>query len=161
MVTESCVERRVRENGIEVVVSIGETAFDVCITIQPEADISKKYQCKEFMLKFRMRDNAKKLQEPIRIERKKIRYDKSSAFNNARLIFNTKEYKCEISLVPQFYAREEALLKAKQRQEARKPKPKKISLGNSSGTRTRTFKPIPYSKTNIARPYSGGRCTPK
>ena len=139
MATKSCIERRISKNGIEVVVTIEETTFDVSITIYPDAEIFQKYQCEEFWLKVLLCRKVKKLKEPIRIEGKKIKYDKSSAYNNARLTFKTAECKCEISLSPKFYAREEALVEAKKRQEAKINNLKKISFCKFVGARMQIF----------------------
>lgn len=167
MAIEKCNERRIFRDGIEIVLNIREKNLDVSITIGPEADISKKYVCELFVLKFRTSNNSKRVNEPVRMERRNIQYNKGSASNNLKMHFNSAEYKCEISLVPWFYVSEEEMAKAEKTKKSRyskknkKTKGKKISTGKAHSQRLGNFKPTPYTRTNIARPYSGGRCTPK
>ena len=167
MAKEACSERRICKDGIEVVLKIREDSLDFSMTIGPEADISKKYVCESFVLKFRTPNNSKRVAEPVRLERRNIKYNKGSASNNLKMHFNSAEYKCEISLVPWFYVSEKKMAKAEKTRisryskKSKKNKGKKISTSKTYSQRLGTFKPTPYTKTNIARPYSGGRCTPK
>lgn len=159
---ESCVVRRVSRGGIEVTVTMSERTFDVCVVVQPEADISRKYQCEDFTFKFWLLNKAKKLEVPVCLERRYVKYHKGSAYNNVRLVFKHEEYKGEISLAPKLYVPDEELAKAERKMKAKKPKQNKAYKNSSPrGGRTKNFNPIPYSNTNIARPYSGGKCTPK
>jgi len=157
------VIRTIKE-GVKINVIIKDKVFDVYIDITPEADISQKIKCEEFTLKFRSANQANKLERTIRLARKKVKYNNNSDNENMRLTYTCREYKCEISLAPKAYVPDE-IIKENQKKRALKQKTKhkkrnirfndKYRPGRSASSITK------YTKNNITKPYSGGRCTPK
>ena len=176
MVEQQGNQRRVIQDGIEVIVVIHEVTLDLYITIGTEADISYKHQYEEFTLKFRTAEKRKHLDEPVQLVKKGLRYIQGTSAQNVKKRFVTKEYKAEISVSPKVFVPEEVwkeiyrqrqLQKHKQLQrnlEKGKSKAKgtrKVRLTGGKNTLRKRYRPTPYTNTNIARPYSGGRCTPK
>lgn len=171
MVEEIGNQRRTIRDGVEVTVVINEATLDVYITVTPEADISCKHKYEEFTFKFKAENKAKKLEEPVYLQRKRVKYVKGTSANNVKLKFYTKEYRCEISITPKLFVPEEVWkqieiqrqMRAKNGKNASKSKkqPQKIKLTGGGRSLSKRYRPTPYSKTNIARPYQGGRCTPK
>lgn len=157
---DSNITKRITQNGIEVKIIMRENDFDLHVTITPQADISKKFRCKQFNFKFKLLNGAKERTENLYLKSKR-KYQKSSASQYSRFIFKTEEYKCEISLSPQFYVHEEALMQAQEKRKIKRNDKKNISLENTYKPGMASSRPIGYSRSNITKPYSGGRCTPK
>lgn len=162
---DKVIKKRTIKEGIEITVIINGRIFDVYVDITPEADISKKIKCEEFTIKFRLANDAKKLDKTIRLAKKNLRYNNNSANANLRLGHECREYKCEISLTPKVYVPDEVIEEAKIRKMT-KPKPpkrkkKKIHFNDRYRPGMSASKITKYSQNNITRPYSGGRCTPK
>ena len=147
-------------NGIEVTVIMGEKTFDLYITIGAKADITTKHKNDAFTLKFRQTNKGKNLERPITLIKKDIKYFQGAASNNIKVMFKTEDYKCEISLSPKLYVSEE-VLKAEEEKKLKRTKSEKVQTNSSTKAKIRNFRPIFYTKNNIARPYRGGRCSPK
>ena len=164
-------QRRIVRDGVEVLVVINEATLDIYITVTTEADISCKHQYDEFTFKFKAANKAKKLEEPVYLKRRRVKYVKGTGANNVKMKFNTKEYKCEISITPKLFVPEDVWkqieiqrqMRAQNGKNASKSKkqPQKVKLTSGKRALSKRYRPTPYSRTNIARPYRGGRCTPK
>lgn len=178
MVEQRGNQRRVIQDGIEVIVVINEGTLDLYITVGTEADISYKHQYEEFTLKFNPETKIKHLNEAVKLSKKGIRYVKGGNAPNVKARFRTQEYKAEISISPKLFVPEEVwkeiyrqrqLQKQMQLQgKSKKGKGKagakstgKVRLTGGKNSLRKRYRPTPYTNTNIARPYSGGRCTPK
>ena len=174
MVEQRGNQRRVIQDGIEVVVAIHEGTLNVYITIGTEADISYKHVCEEFSFKFVPKQKSKHLEEPIQLVKKGLKYIKGANAPNVKTRFATQEYKAEISISPKLFIPNEMWQEFdKQQQLLKNLKGKKkkrmkeailagnVVLGARRHTLKKRSRPTPYTNTNIARPYSGGRCTPK
>lgn len=156
------ITKRISKNGVEVNVVIREQRYDVYIDITPEADISKKMKCEEFSLKFFLASNAKKLEETVHLEKKNLKYSNKSANVHLVLDFRCEDYKCKISLAPKVYVPDELIAEAKRKHDIKmKNKKKKIRINDKYRPGMAVSKGTKYSKSNITKPYSGGRCSPK
>ena len=161
---DKTIIKRTLRDGVEIIVVIREERYDVYIDITPEADISKKIKCEEFTLKFFLANGNKKLDETIRLERKNKKYNANSGLSNVRFKFKTEEYRCEISIAPKAYVLKEIIDEAEKNRLLRKStiaKRNKIRIDHNYRPKMAISRTTKYSRTNIARPYSGGRCSPK
>lgn len=163
MVEERYFEKRVVKDGIEVVIVIKDATLDVYITVGTEADISCKHKYEEFTFKFKAENKAKKLDKPVYLSKKRIKYVKGTGAANVKARFKTDEYMAEISITPKLFVPEEVWKEIEHRKQAQmqKNKKKKLTMSGGKNVLRKRYRPTPYTKTNIARPYSGGRCTPK
>lgn len=159
---ENNITKRTFKKGVEVNVVMREQTYDVYIDIKPEADISKKIKCEEFSLKFFLANNSKKLEEAVHLEKKKLKYSNKSASVHLVLDFRSDDYKCKISLAPKVYVRDELIEEAKRKHSIKiKAKKNKIRINDKYRPGMTVSRGAKYSKSNIAKPYSGGRCSPK
>ena len=161
---ERAIIQRTIRDGIEIIVVIREQRYDVYIDITPEADISKKIKCDEFTLKFFLANGDRKLRETIHLERKNKKYNASSGLSNVRLKFKTEEYRCEISLAPKVYVPKELIEEAEKERILRKStlaKRNKVRLNHNYRPKMAISRTTRYNRSNVTRPYSGGRCSPK
>lgn len=161
---ESAITRKVKKKGYRITVVMRKKDFDVFIEVTPRANISQKTKFDKIEIKFKAAKNME-ITETIRIEHRNVKYSKGSAYNNVRLKHKAETYTCEISLPPMVYVPDDVLRAAeleRANRQPKKPKVKKIKMGGlnyrpgmASGSKTN------YSNTNVARPYVGGRCSPK
>ena len=161
---ENTITKRISRDGIKIKVVIREQRYDVYIDITPEADISKKIKCEEFTLKFFLTNGEEKLKKTVHLERKNKKYNASSGLSNVRFKFKTEEYKCEISLAPKVYVPENIIEEAEKNRILRKrtlAKRNKVRINHNYRPGMAISRTTKYSKSNVRRPYSGGRCSPK
>lgn len=159
---DNTIIKRTVKNGVEVNVVIREQTYDIYIDIKPEADISKKIKCEEFSLKFFLANNSKKLEETVHLEKKNLKYSNKSASVHLVLDFKSEYYKCKISLAPKVYVPDELIEEAKRKHAIKmKAKKNKIRINDKYRPGMAVSRGNKYSKSNIAKPYSGGRCSPK
>jgi len=161
---ESAITRKVKKKGYQITVVMRRRDFDVFIEVTPKADISQKTKFDKVEIKFKPSKNME-ITENILIEHRNVKYNKGAAYNNVRLKYKAETYTCEISLPPWLYVPDDVLKAAeieRANRQPKKPKVKKIKMGGlkyrpgmSSGSVTN------YSNSNIAKPYVGGRCSPK
>lgn len=164
---DKAVTRRIKMEGCQITVVMRKEDFDVFVEITPEIDTSCKIRFRKLMVRFMNTNNAE-ITGTVRIEHRNVKYDKSSAYNNVRLKTTTDTYICEISLPPKFYVPDSVLKKA---EEAAEEKAKKQNRKNNFSDiivtgPVRHSNKLPhnmtiYTNNNIAKPYVGGRCSPK
>ena len=158
---EKTITKRTVNNGVEITVVIREQRYDVYIVITPEADISQKIKCEDFSLKCFL-SNGSNLEKSIHLEKKNLKYSKESANVHLVLEFKCEDYKCKVSLAPQVYVLDEIITRAKKKHEIKmRNKNKKIRINDKYRPGLSVSRGVKYSKSNISKPYSGGRCSPK
>jgi len=158
---DKCITMRRKRKGIEIVVVIRENHYDFYIDITPKADLSKKIVEKDYTMKLRFNDRRKALEEPLHLEILNQKYRDSEVTNNSRLTLKNDNYRFEISLSPKLYVLPSKLHEAEKNQKKKKKVKKKISTNGLKTPGLASSKITKYSQSNISRPYTGGRCSPK
>jgi len=162
---EKAVKRQVRCTGCLITVVIRKKDFDVFIEVTPGIDTTRKIRFQNVMVRVMQNKNAE-ITETVRIEHRNVEYNKSSAYCNVRLKTTTEAYTCEVSLPPKLYVPEDVLKKAKEaieRKELRKRDNFSDIIVTGPIRQSGKIQPSKaiYTKNNIARPYVGGRCSPR
>lgn len=158
---DKIVTIRRKRKGIEITVVIKENHYDFYIDITPEADLSKKIVEKDYTMKLRFYDNRKAIKEPMHLEILNKKYSDNDITNNSKLNIKNEEYRFEISLSPKLYVLPSKLHEAEKKQKSKKKAKRKIKINGLKVPGLASSKITKYSQSNISRPYSGGRCTPK
>ena len=158
---DKTITMRRKRKGIEIVVVIRENHYDFYIDITPQADLSKKIVEKDYTMKLRFNDGRKSTNQPIHLEILNKRYRDNEIANNSKLAIKNDEYRFEISLSPKLYVLPSKLREAEKKQKSKKKAKRKIKINGIKMPGLASSKITKYSRSNISRPYSGGRCTPK
>lgn len=158
---DKIVTNRRRRKGIKITVVIKENHYDIYIDITPEADLSKKIVEKDYTMKLRFHDGRKATEKPIHLEILNKKYRDNEVTNHSKFSMKNEEYKFEISLAPKLYVLPSKLREAEKKQKSKKKAKRKINITGIKTPGLASSKITKYSQSNINRPYSGGRCTPK
>lgn len=156
------ITMRRKRKGIEINVIIVDNHYDLFIDITPKADLSKKIIDEDYTMKVRFHDGRKATNKPLHLEFLNKKYKDNEVTSNSKITLKNDEYRFEISLSPKLYVLPSKLLEAQKKQKNKK-KSKKIKI-STRGLKTPglSFSKITkYSQSNVSRPYSGGRCSPK
>jgi len=156
---DKVVTMRRKTKGIDITVVIKENCYDFYIDITPEVDLSKKIVEKDYTMKLRFHDGRKTINEPIHLEILNKKYRDNEVTNHSKFSVKNEEYRFEISLSPKLYVLPNKLREAEKKQKSKKKA--KIKINGLIIPGLASSKIIKYSQSNISRPYSGGRCTPK
>ena len=89
------------------------------------------------------------------------KYNGNEANTNAKLVVKNEKYRFEISLSPKLYVSPNKLIEAQKKQREKKSRKKRISTNSIKTPGLASSKITKYTRSNISKPYSGGRCTPK
>ncbi len=156
-------ERRRNATGIEIRVKLRKTKYDLFIDIAAGTDISQKIEGDGFTLKLTYRDGTTWVKEPLHFERiKKPRKCKGGKLVETVYIVKNEEYKLAVILEPSLYASPETIKEMEKRQEKKKSKMRKVgAMPSRDGYPLRRSRPTHYTRSNVFRPYQGGRCSPK
>jgi len=156
--------RQVEGKGWQVTVVRRKLDFDVFIKITPDFDVMGKIQTEKVNLLFLM-NSKEKSKKTIEMERRNVPYRKTSLRDNAKITITSKEYFCEVSLWPSFYVSDsfrENPTNPKRKKTKRKGDYSSIKmLGTARGQGKLLSDRVVSKHNNIARPYVGGRCSPK
>lgn len=160
------ISKQTINKGIEITVIAIERRYEVHIDITPEANISQKIKCEDFRIKFYLSNGAKKLQKTIHLQKKNLKYTKNSKKAHLVLQFKHNDYQCIVSLSPKVYFLYKIPNKFKEKRKTNNNtkainKNKKIKINDKYRPGLAVGKECQYTLTNIARPYSGGLCSPK
>ena len=158
---DKTITMRRKSKGIQLLVVIRENSYDLFIDITSEADVSKKVVGKGYTMKIRFHDGRKTVNQPMHLEILNKKYKDNEIANNSKTVIKNEEYSFEISLYPFLYVLPTKLDEANKKPRNKKRAKIKIDTNGLKMPGLASSKIAKYSQSNISRPYSGGRCTPK
>ena len=165
---EKSITIKRERKGIEITVVTRENSYDLFVDVTPEADLSKKIVEKDYVMKLILHNKSKSARKPLHLEFLNQKYKDSQANSNSVIKIKNDMYRFQISLKPTLYffpsKLAEARIKLIESKKKKKSKKKKIEDIPIEGIKlpglsTSNF--TNYTNSNIGRPYSGGRCSPK
>lgn len=159
-----------QRSGVRVTVVNNEKTFDLIIHIDAGTNLEQKRKHPQFRIKFKAMNaqTCMVAQKPVHLEFSNLPY-KTSQYNirkNFKKDFAiSKDIFCRISLTPQFYLSEPLFKLAKSSQK----RGKKGKFAGECGSVSKTSNsvkygskdPIPYSYTNLFKPFQGGKVSPR